>query len=157
MKFKYSIISLSIAAMLAGGFTSCKDSFLDVESKTSSTTGNFYKTEADAWRALVGCYDGWRQISSNPGISFYVASTVMSDETYGATGNGDGRGYQVIDRFDQSQSPSDLNLYEEDWSRYYEGVYRVNELVAHDESINWTTEGKRELYLGEARALRALL
>jgi hypothetical protein len=157
MKFKYSIISLSVAAMLTGGFTSCKDSFLDVESKTSSTTGNFYKTEADAWRALVGCYDGWRQISSNPGISFYVASTVMSDETYGATGNGDGRGYQVIDRFDQSQSPSDLNLYEEDWSRYYEGVYRINELVAHDENINWTTEGKRELYLGEARALRALL
>jgi hypothetical protein len=106
------------------GMTSCSDSFLDVESKTESTTGNFYKTESDAWRALVGCYDGWRQIHSAPGVGFYVASTIMSDETYGATGNGDGRGYQVIDRFDISQSPSDLNIYETDWTDYYAAVYR---------------------------------
>ena len=36
----------------------------------------------------------------------------MSAECFGATGNADGRGYQAIDRFDISQSPADLNLYE---------------------------------------------
>ena len=42
---------------LSLGMTSCTKGFLDVESKTESTTGNFYKTEQDAYRALLGCYD----------------------------------------------------------------------------------------------------
>jgi hypothetical protein len=158
MKFKYSIISLSVAAMLAGGFTSCSDSFLDVASKTESTTGNFYKTEADAWRALVGCYDGWRQIASVPGVGIYVASTVMSDETYGATGNGDDRTYQVIDRFDINQSPAALNIYEQDWESYYAAVYRCNEFLAHEDQIAWDESSQvHSVYIGETRAIRALL
>jgi hypothetical protein len=156
-KFKYSILSLSVVAMMAGT-TSCSDSFLDVSSKTESTTGNFYKDETDAWRALVGCYDGWRQISSNPGINFYVASTVMSDETYGGVGNGDSRNYQVIDRFDINESPADLNIYEQDWTVYYAAIYRCNEFLAHEDQIQWT-EGsqKHGVYIGECRAIRALL
>lgn len=137
--------------------TSCSDSFLDVTSKTDSNTENFYKTEGDAWRALLGCYDGWRQISSNPGIGFYVASTVMSDECYGATGNGDGFGYQVIDSFDPMKSPGDQQLYGTDWKVYYAGVYRCNELIAHEEQINWESESNHSLYMGECHAIRALL
>jgi hypothetical protein len=142
---------------MLGSTTSCSDSFLDTSSKTESSTDNFYKTETDAWRALVGCYDGWRQIASVPGVGIYVASTVMSDETYGGTGNGDGRTYQVIDRFDISQSPSDLNIYEQDWESYYAGVYRCNMLILHENDIEWESEAKHGLYMGECRALRALL
>ena len=88
MKLSY-IVSLGfMGATLMG----CSESFLDVESKTESNTDNFYKTENDANRALIGCYDGWRQISSSPGFSFYVASEVMGAECFGATGNTDGRG-----------------------------------------------------------------
>lgn len=137
--------------------TSCSESFLDVSSKTESNTENFYKTEGDAWRALLGCYDGWRQISSAPGIGFYVASTVMGDECYGATGNGDGFGYQAIDAFDPMKSPSDMQLYGQDWKVYYAGVYRCNELMAHEEQINWESESNHGLYMGECRAIRALL
>jgi hypothetical protein len=156
-KFKYSILTLTLAAFGAG-MSSCSDSFLDVESKTESTTGNFYKTETDAWRALVGCYDGWRQIASVPGVGIYVAATVMSDETYGATGNGDDRSYQVIDQFDINQSPSSLNIYEQDWSSYYAAVYRCNEFLAHEDQIDWTEgSSKHGIYIGECRAIRALL
>lgn len=156
-KFKFRILTAGIAALgLTAG--SCADSFLDVSSKTESTTGNFYKTEGDAWRALIGCYDGWRQVSSSPGVGFYVASTVMSDECYGATGQGDGYGYQLIDGFDQARSSSDQNVYEQDWKVYYAGVYRCNELIAHEEQINWTDETNvRGQYMGECHALRALL
>lgn len=149
---------LTIGAVAAGlTLTSCSESFLDVESMTESNTENFYKTETDAYRALIGCYAGWRQIASNPGIGIYIAATVMSDECYGASGNGDGFGYQVVDRFDNSQSPSDMNLYEEDWKRYYEGIYRCNVLLSYDDQIQWTSEANRSLYLGECRALRALM
>lgn len=154
-KLTYSVLTLGVAAML--GMTSCADSFLDVSSKTESNTDNFYKTENDAWRALLGCYDGWRNISTKPGIGFYIASTVMGDEAYGGTGVGDGRNHQLIDRFDLNESPSDLNVYSQDWKIYYAGVYRCNELITRDAQIEWRDEAKHSLYMGEARALRALL
>ena len=129
MKKNKNIFMASVL-LLSLGLASCTDSFLDVTSKTESSTGTFYKTEKDAYRALIGCYDGWRQTSSAMMVGFYIASEVMSAECFGATGNADGRGYQAIDRFDISQSPADLNLYEGDWKNYYAGVYRCNELIS---------------------------
>ena len=138
--------------------SSCSESFLDVSSKTESSTGTFYKTENDAYRALVGCYDGWRQTVSSQGFALYLAATVMSDETFGATGNNDGRGFQVVDRFDISQSSSDLNLFETEWGNYYAAIYRCNSLLNYEEQIEWAeTDSKRGLYMGECRAIRALL
>lgn len=154
-KFKLYIMTLGIAALVLG---SCADSFLDVESKTESTTGNFYKTINDARRALYGCYKGWQETSSKGSLAFYVASEIMADECFGATGNTDGYTYQVIDRFDISQSPSDMNLFEGTWTDYYAGVYRCNELIAHEEQIDWQGDDKiRGTYMGECRTLRALL
>ena len=124
MKKNKNIFMASVL-LLSLGLASCTDSFLDVTSKTESSTGTFYKTEKDAYRALIGCYDGWRQTSSAMMVGFYMASEVMSAECFGATGNADGRGYQAIDRFDISQSPADLNLYEGDWKNYYAGVYLI--------------------------------
>ena len=149
--------SIAAVGLLAMMMTSCSDSFLDTASKTESNTESFYKTQNDANRALIGCYDGWRQTSSNPGYGFYVASEVMGAECFGATGNTDGRGYQVTDRFDISQSSSDLNLYEADWARYYEAIYRCNELIKYEEQINWTDETVHATYMGECHALRAIL
>ena len=34
---------------------SCSENYLDVESKTESNTSNFYKSQNDAYRALIGC------------------------------------------------------------------------------------------------------
>lgn len=155
-KFKFNILALGVVGLL--GMNSCSESFLDVNSKTNSDTNSFYKTEADAWRALIGCYNGWRQTSTAPGVGFYVASTVMGDECYGGTGNSDARNYQVIDRFDQSQSPADLQIYAQDWKMYYQGVYRCNELITREEQINWSeNSSNRGLYMGECHAIRALL
>ncbi|MFG6427558.1 RagB/SusD family nutrient uptake outer membrane protein [Lepagella muris] len=157
--FKINIFSLGIAALATAAMTTgCSNSFLDVESKVDSNTQNFYKSEADAWRALIGCYNGWRQTSSYGGISFYIASTIMSDETYSGTGNSDGKNYMVIDRFDTGMSPADQQIYSTDWAIYYKGVYRCNELITRADGINWNeNSSKRGLYIGEARALRALL
>lgn len=155
---KYSIFKITTAAILmAGMVSSCGDSFLDVSSKTQGNTQTFYKTQSDADRALIGCYDGWRQCSSNPGIGFLVASEVMGSECFGATGNNDGRGYQVIDRFDQGESSSDLNIFKEDWARYYEGIFRCNELINRAEQIAWASDQTKATCLGEAHALRAFM
>lgn len=156
-KMKYDIL-VAVALCLILGMASCAESFLDVESKTESTTGTSYKNESDAWRTLIGCYDGWRQTSSAIQVGFYLGAETMGYECFGATGNADGRNYQAIDRFDISQSPADLNIYENDWKNYYAAVYRCNELISREDQINWNETGsKRGTYMGECRTIRALL
>ncbi len=150
---KLNIVVSGLAALM---LTACADSFLDVSSKTESNTATFYKTETDAYRALVGCYDGWQCTTSNNGIAFYLASEVMSDNCFGATGNTDNRDYQAIDRFDITQSSSSLNLYESEWKNYYAAIYRCNVLLLNEENIVWKTERTRNIYMGECRTIRAM-
>ena len=152
-KFKLYMLGLGLASM---GLASCTAGFLDVESKTESTTDNFYRTESDAWRALIGCYDGWQCTSSSAGCAFYFASEVMADECFAGMRNTDARNYQVLDRFDVNQSPSDMNILETEWTNYYAAVYRCNELLAHESQIAWSSEETKGTYLGECRAIRAL-
>ena len=152
-KFKLYMLGLGLASM---GLASCTAGFLDVESKTESTTDNFYRTESDAWRALIGCYDGWQCTSSSAGCAFYFASEVMADECFAGMGNTDARNYQVLDRFDVNQSPSDMNILETEWTNYYAAAYRCNELLAHESQIAWSSEETKGTYLGECRAIRAL-
>lgn len=153
MKFKSNILALGLLSL---GLTSCTDSFLNVESKTESSTGNYYKTESDAFRALVGCYDGWQCTTSNSAVGFYLTSEMMADECFAGTGIADARNYSVIDRFDQSQSSSDLNILEVDWKNYYAAIYRCNELISRAEGIAWKSDATKGTYIGEARAIRAL-
>ena len=47
---KLYIVGIGLAVM---SLTGCTAGFLDVESKRESTTGNFYRTESDAWRACI--------------------------------------------------------------------------------------------------------
>lgn len=152
-KFKLYILGLGLASM---GLASCTAGFLDVESKKESTTDNFYRTESDAWRALIGCYDGWQCTTSSAGCAFYYASEIMADECFAGVGITDARNYQVIDRFDPSQSPSDVNILENEWKNYYAAIYRCNELLAHEDQISWTSEDTKGTYMGECRAIRAL-
>jgi hypothetical protein len=92
------------------------------------------------------------------GVGFYLGTEIMGYECFGATGKADARNYQAIDRFDISQSPADLNMYESDWKNYYAAVYRCNELISREEQIAWKETGsKRGTYMGECRAIRALL
>src|SRR5688572_4182505 len=124
MKYIY-IIALGMGMMLS----SCGDAFLDVEPQTAVLENNFYKTIDDAEMALIGCYDGYQRTASNGNLSFYVASEVLSDNTFGGTGNTDGRGYQALDRFDIAQSPSDNNMFNGTWTDYYAGIFRCNTLL----------------------------
>ena len=139
--FKFNII---LALALGFGLSSCSNSFLDVESETNITDDNFYKTLADAEMALVGCYDGYQRTSSNGNLSFYVVSEVLSDNCFGGTGNTDGRGYQALDRFDISQSPSDNNLFNGTWTDYYAGIFRCNTLLQKLEGVSWGDSIKQQ-------------
>ncbi len=140
------------------GSVSCSENFLDVDPMTSVLENNFYKTISDAEMALIGCYDGYQRTSSNGNQSFIVISEVLSDNTFGATGNTDGRAYQALDRFDISQSPSDNNIFNGTWGDYYSGIFRCNTLLSKMGNIDFTSNAEAKGRIeGEARFLRALM
>lgn len=148
-------VYILISILLAAG--ACKKSFLDTEDVTTATEQNFYKTPADAFKALVGCYDGLQRVWTE-GIALPVASEVMADNTFGGTGNSDGFGYQMMDEFDKARSPSDQNLFNANWILYYKAVYRCNMLLSKLDQVEWTDQGElRKLYESETRFLRAYL
>jgi len=151
----YNIVALGLLAL---GMTACSESFLETSSKTESTTDNYFQTETDAYRAVIGCYDGWQcTVSYGPTFSFHYLSELLSDECFGGTGNADSRNTQVLDRFDIGQDNSQTNLFNDLWTYYYQAIYRCNELISHENDINWSSESTKGTYIGEARAIRGML
>jgi starch-binding outer membrane protein, SusD/RagB family len=148
---KLNIYTVVISLLVLSG---CGD-FLDTESLSTSTVENYYKTPAEAYAALVGCYDGVQALWSG-GVSFPVASEIFSDNAFGGTGNGDGFGYQMLDEFDKSRSPSDLSIFGANWANYYKAIYRCNILLGKLDQVEWgTDETLKATYESEARFLRA--
>src|SRR5436190_12111693 len=147
---------IPIIALLC--LTACKKSFLDTEDVSSTTEQNFYKTPNDVWKALVGVYDGLQRAGSS-GFGLSVVSTeVMSDNAFGATGNADGFGFQMMDEFDKLRSPSDQNMFSDNWNVYYKGIYRANMLLSHLDQADWKgNTSLRKVYESEAKFIRANL
>jgi hypothetical protein len=156
----YIIAALGVVGL---GLSSCSDSFLDVEPETSLFDENFYSTQADAELALIGCYDGWQRTSSDADVSFYLLSEVMSDQCFGATGVGDDRNYQAIDRFDLSEAPSYSDMGNNLWESYYRGIFRCNKLLQELDNVAWNGDTEEAQLAnkvrveGETRVLRAIL
>lgn len=152
---KLNIYILSIA-MLA--FGSCTKDFLDTEPMTELTSDNFYKTPSDAYDALVGCYDGLQIAIGASGMAFPVASEVLSDDCFGGTGNSDDFKYQMLDEFDASRSPANVNVFDDTWVKYYQAIFRCNALLQKMDQVQWgENQDLKITYQAEARFIRAYL
>lgn len=129
---------------------------LDSESMTAIDNQTYYRTEADAAAALVGCYDGYQQTVVTSSMSFYMVSEMMGDDCFGGAGNGDARDNQIVDRFDISQAPGYTSLMANTWEEYYAAIFRCNSLIVNLDNIAWNSEESRQQTEGEVRFLRAI-
>lgn len=147
-------IYLYILCLLSLG--SCS---LETEPLTQLTDTNFYSNADDAFTALVGCYDGLQVATGGiGGLSFPVTSEVMSDDCFGGVGNSDGYGFQAVDEFDISRSPSDVDLLNNNWVAYYKALYRCNVFLSKMDQIDWNGDvDLRNTYESETRFIRAYL
>ncbi len=155
---KTKIFSIAALGLLTMSLTSCGEKFLEVQSKTEGTTGNYYSSESAAERALIGCYDGWqRTVSDGPTFAFLYLSELLSDECFGGTGNNDARNSAVVDRFDMAEDNSQTNLHNQLWISYYAAIYRCNQLIQSADGIAWSSDEVKGRLIGEARAMRGIL
>lgn len=150
-------IKIYILALGFFSLTACSKSFLDSEPITTITDVNFYKTTADANKALIGCYDGLQGVWSS-GVALPVLAEIASDNCFGGTGNADGLGYQAIEEFDISRSTSDVDLFNGNWISYYKAIYRCNMLISKLDQIDWKGDATARLNTeAEARFLRGYM
>lgn len=152
----YKLLTIALGAMIS--FNSCSDFLTTEMTDAKKNIETYYKTPSEALTALTGCYNGLDLVSNNSNVAFPVASEVFSDNCFGGTGATDGPGYQMIDEFNKTVSPSDISMYKDNWKAYYQAVYRCNVLIANidgakgDSSITVLNQ-----YKAEAKFLRAYL
>lgn len=148
-------MSALIASAMA--FTSCED-YLDTSSKTDMNSQTAYSTPGAAEMDLVGCYDGWQRTISDEGIGIYLTAEFASEQAFAGLGLSDAKNNNIIDQFNTGIAPSYNDLYNTDWINYYKAIFRCNQLIQADATINWGGNTKTEgRIMGEARALRAIL
>lgn len=136
-----------IWGMLAAIFTisSCSDNFVDSPPEYSVDSENFFNSEDDYYKALVGAYDLLQPTYQN-----VIVGEIASDNTLcGGESPTDVIGWQQID--DMIHTPVNSNLHDI-WSLMFAGVQRCNYFMEYKDKTNF--EGKDQM-IGEIKFLRA--
>lgn len=145
-----------LSAFLFLSLTSCGDSWLDTESKTTNNSDNFYKTQQQVDAAVVGCYDGYQRTVSNGNFpALFLLEEMGGDDALGG-GSSDDRTCRLIDRMDQTLNSSDVSFLGYLWEDYYKAIERCNELLPKLDGVAFANDDDRKAAEGEARALRGL-
>jgi hypothetical protein len=133
---------------------SCSDDFLDRKPLDQVDSSTFYRTEEDAFEALVAVYDALGYQSS-PGVSwapFLTVADILSDDAYagGADAN-DGLDENEMNTF--NIPPTNL-LCHSIWLKNYTGIYRANLLLEKLPGIPMD-EDKKARMAAECKFMRA--
>ncbi len=141
-------IFLTCAGIMLLALSACKKSFIDKVPQSSLTTGNFFKTAADAETGLTGAYIAMRG-------GFYQYDNLLftdgrSDNCYV---NGDNSGQEwPLENFTYSPSND-----KGDWQVLYDMIYAANTVLDKVPAITdpALTATRKNQILAEARFLRA--
>ena len=138
--FKYCLLLAIPAAM-----SSCSEDFLDRAPGDALSPSTFWKTEADADLALTGCY---RQLYHPYRVEDMWYWDCTSDNQYNFHSH---EGWRSIGN--GSMAPSGVSVVS-----YFSflDIRAFNEYLAMENTIEFSSEAKREQYRAEVRMLRAM-
>ena len=136
---------LLLLTLLSGLLAACSQ--LDLVPLSQKSVEGFYQTENHINQALLGCYQGLRNVWVNSQSS-YMLTEARSDNAFQGQAYDDG----PITRFEETPVLPVLNTA---WSEYYANINRCNRIL---EALGRITmdEAKRKQYEGEAKFARAM-
>ena len=138
------VLYIAASALL---FTSC-ESFLDTESYTKKTTGNYPITEKDAIQLVTGVYATLNKPIANCQNTYFYLSELASDDRFGGGGEND-KDMQVMDHL----LYTNINRFQSFWTDRYSGINRANMAIANLDKV--ANETMRNQMMGETLTLRA--
>lgn len=145
MKIRYIYLTALVL-----GFSSCKDSFLNLAPISSANTATFYKTSSDMLNALNAAY-GSLQSAGQYG-NYYVVSEIPSDDTTPVLSGS----VTDQDEFDKFYLRTTNPFLLARWSDGYRGIYRTNAIVDRIGTVTMDETLKKRI-VGETKFLRALM
>lgn len=152
MKKKYGIKIIALVALIS--FGSCEKFLTSEMTDAVQTDVTYYKTPSQAFTALTGCYNGLNLIYNSGSLSPALIE-VLSDNSFGGTGANDGYGWEMIDEFDKTVSPSDVSMLSATWKSYYQTIYRCNVLLQNMDNVVWGDSiALKRQYTAEAKFIR---
>ena len=143
-KFVTALVSL---LFLAG----CSSNFLDIQQPGVTKVTDFYKTDADATGAIMGCYNMMRAMNASVWTSFWMTKESLSDDIYtGGENSGDRPEYQELNTFTFGPTNSPItNIYKYS----YMVIYRANMIVDNFK----TPTPYQKVVIAEAKAIRSYM
>lgn len=138
---------IGIIALVSMLMVSCKKDFIEVLPESALTVDAVYKTDKDFQDAVVGVYSGFRA----PYSRFWQFSDLRADDV--------GHFWQGrVDLVRLDNFVMDVNdpLLINSWMDYYKIIYSANMVLSNIEKADVSLIKNKDLYLGEAKFLRAL-
>lgn len=139
--------ALALAGLLLS--TSCKKDLLDQVNPNQPSTGQFWKTQDDANRAVLAVYSG-QQIFSTYSLYWHFATTGRTDESFTNTPDPGLNQYLVFRQIATTDGRSAFL-----WNDLYRMIFRANQVLTNVPAIDMDATLKKQ-YLAEALFLRSL-
>lgn len=145
--YKKFTVALVALIFMAG----CSSNFLDIQQQGVTKVTDFYKTDADATGAIMGCYNMMRAMNSSVWTSFWMTKESLSDDIYtGGENSGDRPEYQELNTFTFGPTNGPItNIYKYS----YMVIYRANMIVDNFK----TPTAYQKIVIAEAKAIRAYM
>ena len=147
MKFSKNSL-LALGSLLLLNTTGCNKDLLDQVNPNQPSTGQFWKTQDDANRAILAVYSG-QQIFSTYSLYWQFATTGRTDESFTNTPDGGLNQYLVFRQISTTDGRSAFM-----WNDFYRMIFRANQVLAKVPAINMDATAKKQI-LAEALYLRS--
>ncbi|RLZ08305.1 RagB/SusD family nutrient uptake outer membrane protein [Faecalibacter macacae] len=149
---KFKITFLALTVLLS--FNSCSDDDIMQDSPTGTDVENFYQTQTDFTRAILGVYQGFKQsgfyAASNGSSDINVLGDILADDViFNTNGRQANRLASTEWEYDGNMTPTSK------YNSSYNIIMRANLILAKIDNLS---EGSfKNQIKGEALALRALV
>ena len=142
----FAIALLSTAILT----TSCKKSFLDVDPQGQQPAQDFWKTEADATKAVNAIYANLRTWE-NVAFPALAIESMASDEADKGSSPTDASFFDLYENFTVTTSEGSLQSF---WTGQYQNITLCNQLINNIPNITMS-ETLKARYIAEAKFVRA--
>ena len=142
----YIVTIIATVQMLAG----CKKE-LNINPQERVTLDNYYKTESDAFAALVAVYDRFGFQAGGLYDKASIMDVAGDDQLAGGGGPTDINDLQVMQTYTLNASTGPQGYL---WNRGYSGVYRANILLSKIDGITMDA-AKKARFIAELKTMRA--
>lgn len=148
----YFSASICAAALT---FTSCGDSFLDVDSPTKQPIEEYFTTDEHIQEAVVAAYQPlwWPDWAMNEYNPVNIMSDIMADDLWvGGSDKNDNANWHRMMNFEAQPTAVIAGL----WTDAYSGVKRCNDVLYYMNELDVTdlTEENAAYYEAQVRVLR---